>query len=148
MQFLNDNKHIGPKAASSHAGSSRLFGWSLKFNVSTATVQAHLQKAICCFFLWVGFLKIIWAICYLTRARRFMCSRDKYASLGKEKRRQQTGVSPLHWEKKQTSNKAMGSTTGFSAGVNQHTAALISWFLFTSAEDLANTQTPWNSALN
>lgn len=77
-----------------------------------------------------------------------MCCCDKYASLRREKRRQQPQVSPSHWEKTQSRSKAMGSTTGSSAGVNQHRAALISLFLFTSAEDLANTPTPWSSALN
>lgn len=74
-----------------------------------------------------------------------MCYCDKYANLGKEKKTTDLSfaVAPKKKKKKfQTRNKVMGSTTGFSVGVNQHRAALISWFLFTSAGDLANIQNP------
>lgn len=55
MYFLNDNKHIGPKPASSHAGSSGLFGWSLMW---TQQLSKHIyKKPFAAFFLWVCFLK-------------------------------------------------------------------------------------------
>lgn len=50
-------------------------------NCPSAVTKSHLLP-----FSLISF-SIIWAICYLTRARRCMCYCDKYASLGKEKRR-------------------------------------------------------------
>lgn len=65
----------------------------------TQQLSNHSYKSLLLPFSFSFFLKIIWAICYLTRARRCVRCRDKYASLGKEKRRQQPQVSPSHWEK-------------------------------------------------
>lgn len=72
IPFLNDNKHIGPKPASSHVGSSGLFAWSLDFIGSTATVQVHLQKVICCLFLWFPFKHLGNLLSYKSKKMRVL----------------------------------------------------------------------------